>query len=512
MGEKIHDNKRIAKNTIVLYGRMLVLMFIGLFTSRIVLNALGVEDYGINNVVGGFLGLFAIVTQSMSSTISRYVTFELGRNNANDANKVFCTSVNIQVLYALIIVLLAETLGLWFLNTKLVIPETRLFAANVVYQLAVVSMVINLISVPYDACIVAHERMSAFAYITLYDAVAKLVIAYLLYLHIMDNLIFMALLNTGVAWSQRVIYLKYCKKNFLECKYHLIFDKGLLKRMFGFAGWNLIGSSSAVLRDQGGTVLLNMFFGPTVNAAQGIAAQINGKVMAFAGSFMTAMNPQITKSYASGDMDYLYKLIYKGSRFSFCLMLFFALPVWLNTHFVLKVWLGLVPDHTIWFARFMMCFVMFETLSNTIVIAVKATEKIKKYQIVVGGLQMLNLPLTYLVFKLGCPPESQLIMAVFIGHITLAARLMITKKLLGLSPGLFFRKVYINVLSVTVVAMTIPFLVINSMDEGWICLIVSTLLSLICVPLSAYFVGCDMNEKSMIRGKLVSLYSKIIKK
>lgn len=512
MGEKIHDNKRIAKNTIVLYGRMLVLMFIGLFTSRIVLNALGVEDYGINNVVGGFLGLFAIVTQSMSSTISRYVTFELGRNNANDANKVFCTSVNIQVLYALIIVLLAETLGLWFLNTKLVIPETRLFAANVVYQLAVVSMVINLISVPYDACIVAHERMSAFAYITLYDAVAKLVIAYLLYLHIMDNLIFMALLNTGVAWSQRVIYLKYCKKNFLECKYHLIFDKGLLKRMFGFAGWNLIGSSSAVLRDQGGTVLLNMFFGPTVNAAQGIAAQINGKVMAFAGSFMTAMNPQITKSYASGDMDYLYKLIYKGSRFSFCLMLFFALPVWLNTHFVLKMWLGLVPDHTIWFARFMMCFVMFEALSNTIVIAVKATEKIKKYQIVVGGLQMLNLPLTYLVFKLGCPPESQLIMAVFIGHITLAARLMITKKLLGLSPGLFFRKVYINVLSVTVVAMTIPFLVINSMDEGWICLIVSTLLSLICVPLSAYFVGCDMNEKSMIRGKLVSLYSKIIKK
>ena len=512
MGEKIHDNKRIAKNTIVLYGRMLVLMFIGLFTSRIVLNALGVEDYGINNVVGGFLGLFAIVTQSMSSTISRYVTFELGRNNAYDANKVFCTSVNIQVLYALIIVLMAETLGLWFLNTKLVIPETRLFAANVVYQLAVVSMVINLISVPYDACIVAHERMSAFAYITLYDAVAKLVIAYLLYLHIMDNLIFMALLNTGVAWSQRVIYLKYCKKNFLECKYHLIFDKGLLKRMFGFAGWNLIGSSSAVLRDQGGTVLLNMFFGPTVNAAQGIAAQINGKVMAFAGSFMTAMNPQITKSYASGDMDYLYKLIYKGSRFSFCLMLFFALPVWLNTHFVLKVWLGVVPDHTIWFARFMMCFVMLEALSNTIVIAVKATEKIKKYQIVVGGLQMLNLPLTYLIFKLGCPPESQLIMAVFIGHITLAARLMITKKLLGLSPGLFFRKVYINVLSVTVVAMTIPFLVINSMNEGWICLIVSTLLSLICVPLSAYFVGCDMNEKSMIRGKLVSLYSKILKK
>lgn len=512
MGEKIHDNKRIAKNTIVLYGRMLVLMFIGLFTSRIVLNALGVEDYGINNVVGGFLGLFAIVTQSMSSTISRYVTFELGRNNAYDANKVFCTSVNIQALYALIIVLLAETLGLWFLNTKLVIPETRLFAANVVYQLAVVSMVINLISVPYDACIVAHERMSAFAYITLYDAVAKLVIAYLLYLHIMDNLIFMALLNTGVAWSQRVIYLKYCKKNFLECKYHLIFDKGLLKRMFGFAGWNLIGSSSAVLRDQGGTVLLNIFFGPTVNAAQGIAAQINGKVMAFAGSFMTAMNPQITKSYASGDMDYLYKLIYKGSRFSFCLMLFFALPVWLNTHFVLKVWLGVVPDHTIWFARFMMCFVMLEALSNTIVIAVKATEKIKKYQIVVGGLQMLNLPLTYLIFKLGCPPESQLIMAVFIGHITLAARLMITKKLLGLSPGLFFRKVYINVLSVTVVAMTIPFLVINSMNEGWICLIVSTLLSLICVPLSAYFVGCDMNEKSMIRGKLVSLYSKILKK
>lgn len=512
MEEKLHDNKRIAKNTIVLYGRMLVMMFIGLFTSRVVLNALGVEDYGINNVVGGFLGLFAIVTQSMSSTISRYVTFELGRNNAKDANKVFCTSVNIQVLYALVIVLLAETIGLWFLNTKLVIPETRLFAANVVYQLAVVSMVINLISVPYDACIVAHERMSAFAYITLYDAVAKLVIAYLLYLHIMDNLIFMALLNTGVAWSQRAIYLKYCKKNFAECNYHLIFDKGLLKRMFGFAGWNLIGSSSAVLRDQGGTVLLNMFFGPAVNAAQGIAAQINGKVMAFAGSFMTAMNPQITKSYASGDMDYLYKLIYKGSRFSFCLMLFFALPVWLNTHFVLKVWLGIVPDHTVWFARLMMCFVMLEALSNTIVIAVKATEKIKKYQIVVGGLQMLNLPLTYLAFKFGSPSEYQLIIAIFVGHVTLVARLFMTKKLLGLSPLLFFSKVYLKVLSVAAVAMIIPFAVTKSMEEGWICLIVSTSLSLLCVPVSAYFVGCGKDERMMLRGKLVSLYSKRIRK
>lgn len=512
MVERLHDNKRIAKNTIVLYGRMLVLMFIGLFTSRVVLNALGVEDYGINNVVGGFLGLFAIVTQSMSSTISRYVTFELGREGGGEANKVFCTSVNIQILYAILIVLLAETVGLWFLNSKLVIPADRLFAANVVYQLAVVSMVINLISVPYDACIVAHERMSAFAYITLYDAVAKLAIAYLLYLHLMDNLIFMALLNIGVSWSQRVIYLTYCKRNFAECHYHMIFDKSLLKRMFGFAGWNLIGSSSAVLRDQGGTVLLNMFFGPSVNAAQGIAGNINSKVMAFAGSFMTAMNPQITKSYASGDMEYLYKLINRGSRFSFCLMLFFALPVLLNTHFVLKVWLGIVPDHTVWFARLTMIFVMLESLSNSLIIAVKATERIKKYQIVVGGMQMLNLPLAYLAFKLGCPSESLLITAICVGHMTLIARVIMVKGLLGLSPVFFLKGVYLNVLSIAVVAAIIPLSITQLLDEGWLCLILSTLFSLLCVPLSAYFVGCNHEERMMLNAKLKNFYYKKVRK
>lgn len=512
MEEKLHDNKRIAKNTVVLYGRMLILMFIGLFTSRVVLNALGVEDYGINNVVGGFLGLFAIVTQSMSSTISRYVTFALGKNDVSHTNRIFCTSVNIQVIYAVIIVVLAETVGLWFLNSKLVIPDNRLFAANFVYQLSVVSMVIGLISVPYDACIVAHERMSAFAYITLYDAVAKLVIAYLLYLRLMDNLIFMALLNTGVAWSQRVIYLKYCKKNFQECNYHFILDKSLLKRMFGFAGWNLIGSSSAVLRDQGGTVLLNMFFGPTVNAAQGIASAINGKVMAFAGSFMTALNPQITKSYAAGDMLYLYKLIYRGSRFTFCLMLFFALPVMINTHFILKVWLGIVPDHTVWFARLMMLFVMLESLSNPLVIAVKATEKIKNYQIVVGGLQMLNLPLVYIAFRLGCPSEALLVIAIFVGHLTLFSRLFMVKGLLGVKPLYFISKVYMNVLGVSIVSMIIPYWLTQQMEEGWASLCMTTVLSLFLVPLSAYFVSCDREEKVIFKSKALKLYSKIVRK
>lgn len=497
-----HSNTRIAKNTIVLYMRMLVLLFVGLFTSRVVLNALGVEDYGINNVVGGFIGLFAVVTQSMSSTISRYVTFALGKGDPKKLSTVFCTSVNIQVLYAAVVVLLAETIGLWFLNNKLVIPENRLYAANVLYQLSIASLVLGLISVPYNACIVAHEKMSAFAYITIYEAVGALAVAYILYLHLMDNLILYGLLTTVITWTQRGIYLWYCKKKFQECEFHLVFDKELFKHMFGFAGWNLIGASSAVLRDQGGNVLINLFFGPSVNAARGIAMSVNAKVTSFAGSFKTAMNPQITKTYASGDHEYMFRLIYQGARFSHFLMLFFALPIMMNTHYILDVWLGVVPEHTIYFVWLTMIYVMLESLSGPLLTAVKAQGNIKWYQIIVGGLQMLNLPIVYVCFKLGTPPETSLIVAIVVGHLTMLARALVAKNLLGLKPWDFLQHVYINVVIVSLVAGIIPAITLYFTNEGFFRLCITTTLSLISVPMSALYVGCDDSERAYIISKI----------
>ena len=502
MQDSSSNNKRIAKNTLILYGRMLVLMFIGLFTSRVVLNALGVVDFGIYSVVGGFTGLFAIVTQSMSSTISRYVTFELGKGIQDKMSRVFCTSVNIQIIYAIVIVLLAETLGLWFVNEKLVIPEERVFAANILYQLSILSMVLSLISVPYDACIVAHERMSVFAWITMYDAVGKLVVAYTLYLHLMDNLILFGLLLAGIAWTQRGIYLWYCKRNFQECAYKWILDKPLLKNMFSFAGWNLIGSSSAVLRDQGGNILINLFFGPTVNAARGIANNVLGKVTSFAGSFMTALNPQLTKSYASGDKDAMFDLIYKGARFSHFLMFIFILPILLNAEYILQLWLGMVPEHSAWFIRLILIFTMFEALSNPLMTAVKATGKIRNYQIVVGGLQMLNLPIIYVCFQMGCPAESHLLVAIVIGQLCLFARLIILHRQIGLRPFHFLKHVYLKIISVSLLSSIFPFAAWLMMNEGFPRFVITSLFSIIMVGMTAYYLGCTSHERLVIVSKI----------
>ena len=504
MQDNSANNKRIAKNTLILYGRMLVLMFIGLFTSRVVLNGLGVVDYGIYNVVGGFIGLFAIVTQSMSSTISRYVTFALGKGNEEQLSRVFCTSVNIQIIYAAIVVLIAETIGLWFVNAKLVIPEERLFAANVVFQLSILSMVLGLISVPYNASIVSHERMSVFAYITMYEAMGKLAVAYLLYLHLMDNLILFGLLVALISWTQQCIYLWYCKRHFFECKYRLVLDKALFKEMFGFAGWNMIGSSSAVLRDQGGNILINLFFGPSVNAARGIANNVMMKITSLANSFTTALNPQITKTYASNDKHSMFELIFKGSRFSFFLMLIFVLPVILNTYFILKLWLGIVPEHTVWFVRLILVFAMLETISNPLITAVKATGNIRNYQIIVGGLQMLNLPFIYICFRFGLPVESHILVAIIIGQICLFARLFVLKRQIELPVVYFLRKVYLNIILVSVMSALIPTGVLLLMDDGFVRFVATTLLSIASVSYVVLHVGCDIHERKAIISKIQS--------
>ena len=503
------NNKRIAKNTLLLYVRMLFMMAVSLYTSRVVLNALGVEDFGIYNVVGGVVAMFSMLSGSLSAAITRFITYELGTGNKENLKKIFSSSVTIQIGLAVLIILLAEAIGVWFLNVKMNIPDGRIVAANWVFQFSILTFAINLISVPYNASIIAHERMSAFAYISILEAIGKLTIAFLIVISPMDKLIFYAILMCTVALIVRFTYGAYCKRHFEECTYHFIFNKELLKRMFGFAGWNFIGATSAVLRDQGGNIVINLFCGPAVNAARGIAFQVNTAVYGFVSNFMTALNPQITKSYAAGDRDYMMTLIYQGARLSFYMLLLLSLPVLVNPHYILGLWLKIVPDHAVLFVQLVLIFAMSESISNPLITAMLATGKIRNYQLVVGGLQMMNLPVSYLLLRMGMFPEVVIVVAIAISQCCLAARLVMLRGMIGLSVRKYVKKVYINVLVVTVIAAIFPFLLSMKLEESFLNFVLLCFVALICTGITIYYIGCDKTERQFVLNKLHTIIDKI---
>ncbi len=502
MTDIAQNNKRIAKNTLLLYMRMLFMMAVSLYTSRVILHTLGVEDFGIYNVVGGVVSMFSVISGSLSAAISRFITYELGKGDKDKLIRIFSSSVTIQIGLGLVILILAELVGVWFLNAKMNIPDGRMYAANWVFQLSILTFVINLVSVPYNAAIIAHEKMSAFAYISILEVIAKLVIVYLLVISPIDKLIFYAVLMATVALLIRFVYGYYCKRHFEECTYHFIFDKELLKKMFGFAGWNFIGAASAVLRDQGGNIVINLFCGPAVNAARGIAYQVNTAINGFVSNFMMALNPQITKSYASGDKEYMMTLIFQGARLSFYILLLLSLPVIINVHYILTLWLKIVPEHTTQFVQLVLIFAMSESISNPLVTAMLATGKIRNYQIIVGGLQMMNLPISYVLLRLGCIPETVLIVAICISQCCLAARLYMLRGMIGLSISQYLSNVYFNVLSVSVLSAIIPCAVFYYLNETFINFMLVCVISVICTCIVIYYIGCNNQERQFILSKV----------
>ena len=506
--ESSANNKRIAKNTLLLYIRMLFLMLVSLYTSRVILNALGVEDYGIYNVVGGVVTMFSMLSGSLSAAISRFITFELGTGDNEKLKKVFSSSVTIQAGIALIVVFIAETLGLWFLNEKMVIPNDRMEAANWCFQFSIITFAVNLISVPYNAAIIAHEKMSAFAYISILEALGKLIIAWCIAINPIDRLVFYALMVALLSVVIRIVYGAYCKRHFEECTYHFIYDHELLKRMFGFAGWNFIGASSAVLRNSGTDIILNLFFGPVVNAARGVAVKMDTVITQFVTNFMTALNPQITKSYASGDRDYMFKLIFQGARYSYYILLILALPVLLNTHYILVLWLKLVPEHTVFFAQLILILGLSECISNPLITAMLATGNIKKYQIIVGGLQMMNLPVAYACLYFGAMPESVVIVAIVISQLCLASRLYLLRGMINLKVRDYLRRVYFNVILVTIVAAIFPFYVSSVTPESFISFLLISALSVVCTILAEFYIGCSVVERHFVVDKVLQVANK----
>lgn len=512
MSDQSVNNKRIAKNTLLLYFRMLFMMAVSLFTSRVVLNTLGVEDYGINNVVGGIVTMFSVLSGSLSASISRFITFELGKGNLQRLKTVFSTGVNIQLGMSLLVVILAEAVGIWFLNTKMNIPVERLNAANWVFQCAILTFVLNLLSVPYNAAIIAHEKMSAFAYISVVEVTLKLIIVYMLTISPFDRLKTYAVLLLLVGAIIRFVYGYYCKRHFEECTCHFILNKPVLKEMTGFAGWNFFGNGAYMLNTQGVNILMNLYFGVAVNAARGVATQVDAALKQFVNNFTTAVNPQITKSYAQGDLDYMHKLVCRSAKFSAFLMMFFAVPIILETNTILTIWLKTVPNYAVIFLQWIIISSFMDTvLANSLVTSMFATGKIKRYQIIVTTIGCLVFPLSWIAFKLGFEPQVGYILYFIIYTILLFVRLYLLKDMVKIPVMMYIREVLYKLAPVIVVGFAIPGILILTMDAGWLRLILVCLLSVLVTAASEYFIGLSNKEKDFVDEKIKLVIGKIKK-
>ena len=493
-------NSRIAKNTILLYFRTMLTMLISLYTSRVVLQALGVNDYGIYNVVGGFVAMFSIISGALTSSICRFLTFELGRGEVERLVKIFTTSITIQAVLALLIIVIGEVCGYWYVNHRMNIPDGRLVAANWVLQCSFITFAFNLMSVPFNSVIVAHERMSAFAYVSILEVSLKLLIVFLVINTSYDKLIIYAILMALVAFTIQSVYAIYCYNSFEECKkINLIFDRSLVKDMTSFAGWTFFTNGAMLFNTQGVNILINNFFGVAVNAARGIAGQMESAIIRFSTDFTAAINPQITKSYALGDLSGMYKLVCRGARFSFFLFLCLALPLLFETPIVLRLWLTTVPDHTIWMFRLSVCGTMITLLGNTGYTACMATGNIKKYTLVITSIGCLVFPFTWFVYKLGAPVETTYVVYICIYIILNLVRLGIMKGLIGMPPIMFIKDVFLRIIIVTPCCLVLPSIVVNMMDESVLRLLITLLVSEISSFSAIYFLGLENSERIYIR-------------
>lgn len=510
MTDTTSSNKRIAKNTLLLYFRTIFIMLITLYTSRVILEQLGVNDYGIYNVVGGVVATFAVLSSALSSAISRFITYELGKGNSNKLRlkAIFSTSINIQIALSIIILILGEIIGGWFLNNKMTIPAERMWAANWVLHCSLITFCINLISVPYNAIIIAYERMSAFAYISILEVSMKLGICYLLIVSLWDKLVSYSILIVIVSIIIRFVYSCYCRHHFTESRYIWVKDYKLIKEMSSFAGWNFFTNLAYIFNTQGISILINIFFGVTLNAARGLASQVETAVMQFVNNFTTAINPQITKSYAANEKQQMFSLICRGAKFSYLLLLFFALPLMIETEYILTLWLKNIPEMTVTFVRLTLIGSMVNILGNSCYTACMATGNIKRYVIWVTSAGVLAFPLTWIAYKLGLPAESSYIIYIIVYMIVNATRLYIMKGLLAFPIKMFIQNVIIPVCLTTVLSIILPILIIDYIRPGFLRLVIVCIVSFISVGFVTTFIGLTKSERKKI---MILLTSKLKK-
>ena len=504
------NNKRIAKNTLLLYLRMLFMMVVSLYTSRVVLNTLGVVDFGINSVVGGVITMLGFLTGSLGAASSRYITFDLGKGDMSLMKRTFGNIKSIHYILAGVILLVGETLGLWFMTTQLQIPSERETAAFWVYQFSILSSMIAVISVPYNATIIAHEKMSAFAYITIIDAILKLLIVYMLIIIPFDKLIIYSFLYFCIQAFDQLVYIFYCSRHFDEVHTKCCYDKNLFREIFSFAGWTMNGNLAVMGFTQGLNILLNMFFGPAVNAARGIAVQVQGICQQFCGNFQMALNPQLTKSYAQGDLCMMHGLLIKSSKFSFFIMFFIAMPLMFEANLVLKAWLGVVPDHTVDFLRLILIVGLLYTLSNPIIVSVHATGQLKKFQLIEGSMLLMIVPIAYVCLKFGgIRPEYVFVVHILVEICTQFARLRIVLPMINLDLGNYFRKVVKPIMLVVVLSPILPYFFYRNINEGYVSFFTMCIICVFCSCFVIYAVGCTCSERIFLKGKIFEVINKM---
>ncbi len=484
-------------------------MGVSLYTSRVVLNTLGVEDFGIYNVVGGFVTMFGFLNSAMASATQRFLAFEIGRNDIRQLRNVFSMSVNIHFIIAFAIFIFAEIIGLWFVNTQLTIPYERMQAARWVYQFSIMALMVNMVSVPYNAIIIAHERMNVFAFVSIFEVSLKLLIVFMLQWFGFDKLKLYAVLMFAVALTIRIIYGMYCNFKFKESKFRYFWDKTLFKTLMSYAGWNLWGNAAGVIMGQGINILLNIFFGLVVNAARGIAFQVKAAINQFVSNFQMALNPQIIKSYAANDLKYMHQLIFQGAKYSFFLLFTLSLPVLLETQFILKLWLKIVPEYTVIFTRLVIINILVDCISGPLMTAAQASGNIKLYQSIVGGLLILNLPISYLFLKLGFTPEVTLYIAIVISIIALIARLRIISPLVNLDILSYLKAVLFRIIPVSVLGIVLPTIVYLSMQESIFRFLCIGMLTLISLAITIYYVGLNQTEQKFMVFKAKQLLQKL---
>ena len=501
------DNRRIAKNTMFLYFRMLLVMGVYLYTSRVVLRTLGFEDYGLYNVVGGIVTMFTFLNSSLGSATSRYITFELGRKDYLRLNKVFNTALAIHVAIALVIVLLAETVGLWFFYTKMVIPADRLDAAFWVYQISIVTCFFSLTQVPYNATIIAYEDMKIYATVGIVEVLLKLLVVYLLVLSPLDRLVFYALLLCLVQIGVMFFYRHYCNRRFPSCRLRRYRDKTLFREMFSYAGSDLIGNLSVLAQGQGLNILLNLFFGPAVNAARGIAYQVQGAITQFSNNFMTAVRPQIIKSYAEGKPDEMMTLVRQSSCFSFYLMWMISLPICLEANYILTLWLGKFPDYTNSFLLLIIVLCLIQILKTPRSTVFHATGHIKRSNIIVGSILCAAFPLAYVALKAGGSPETVFWVANGTMLVSEIASILVLKRYIRFSVRDYLREVHGRCLLVAVTSFVVPYILYDRWsEESFVRLMVTILLSLLSVGLASFYLGMDVHMRrrllQIVRNKM----------
>ena len=505
MSETVVNNRLIAKNTVFLYIRMLVVMAISLYTVRAFLSILGETDYGLYNVIGGVVSIFSFLGSTLSTSSQRYFSQALVKNDKERINRVFCLNLTVYAIFIVLILIILETVGLWFVNSKMTIPVERMNAANAVYQISLITFIIQMLTIPFNALIIAHERMKAFAYIGILEALLKLGFVYVLMRIPFDKLIAYALFFLILYLLIAFVYYIYCRRCFEESHFHFYWNKSEAFEMLGFSGWHLLGTLSIVVRGQGVNILLNVFFNPAVNAARAIAYQVQGAIDQLNNNFFTAVKPQMYKSYSNGELEALNVLVLRSSLLCFFLVSILSVPFYLNTDFILSIWLKDVPQYSAVFTRLAIICGLIDSVGGSAICPALATGKIKTFYLITGGLFILTLPASYVFLRLGYSPESTMIVTIVISVITLVARALILVGLIGLKLKkylLLIVKLWVATLFIGVLTFWGSTLFTDEIVVLIMSLVVSSLLHLVIY----YWFVCSNHDRDMImniiRGKM----------